>query len=110
MQIEASSILVTGGSSGLGAACAEMLAHRGASVVVVDVSTPEGAMLEAFSDRVLFVKTDVTSESDVRAAIDAGETRFGPLCGVVVCAGVLHAERVLGRDGPASLESFRRVI
>jgi NAD(P)-dependent dehydrogenase (short-subunit alcohol dehydrogenase family) len=110
MQIEASSILVTGGSSGLGAACAEMLAHRGASVVVADVSTPEGAMLEAFSDRVLFVKTDVTSESDVRAAIAAGETRFGPLCGVVVCAGVLHAERVLGRAGPASLESFRRVI
>jgi NAD(P)-dependent dehydrogenase (short-subunit alcohol dehydrogenase family) len=47
---------------------------------------------------------------DMRAAIAAGEERFGPLRGAVACAGVLHAERVLGRTGIASLEEFRRVI
>ena len=66
--------------------------------------------LTEFSDRVLFAPTDVTSEADVRAAIAAGEERFGPLRGVVACAGVLHAERVLGANGVASLEAFRRVI
>ena len=110
MQIDASTILVTGGSSGLGAACVETLARRGASVIVADVAPPRGGTFEGYSDRVLFAPTDVTSEADVRAAIAAGESRFGPLRGAVACAGVLAAERVLGRGGVASLEEFRRVI
>jgi NAD(P)-dependent dehydrogenase (short-subunit alcohol dehydrogenase family) len=61
-------------------------------------------------ERAIFVRTDVTSEADVRAAIAAGGERFGPLRGAVACAGVLHAERVLGRSGVASLDEFRRVI
>ena len=110
MQIDSSTILVTGGSSGLGAACVEQLAQRGARVIIVDVAPPRGDSAREFSDRVLFAQTDVTSEADVRSAIAAGEKRFGPLRGVVTCAGVLLAERVLGRDGVASLEAFRRVI
>lgn len=110
MQIDGSPILVSGGSSGLGAACVEKLARRGARVIVADVAPPRGDRLEEFSDRVLFAQTDVTSETDVRFAIATGENRFGPLRGVVGCAGVLHAERVLGRDCVASLEAFRRVI
>jgi NAD(P)-dependent dehydrogenase (short-subunit alcohol dehydrogenase family) len=110
MEIDASNILVTGGSSGLGAACVETLAGLGARVVVADLMPPNAVVLTRFSDRVLFSRTDVTSEGDVRAAIAAGEDRFGRLCGVVTCAGILHAERVLGREGAASLEAFRRVV
>src|SRR5436190_20127250 len=106
MNLNASTILITGGSSGLGAACVEMLARRGASVIVADVAPPR----EPLPDRALFALTDVTSEADMRAAIAAGEERFGPLRGAVACAGVLHAERVLGRSGIASLQEFRRVI
>jgi NAD(P)-dependent dehydrogenase (short-subunit alcohol dehydrogenase family) len=61
-------------------------------------------------ERAIFVRTDVTSEADMRAAIAAGEGRFGPLRGALACAGVLHAERVLGRTGVASLDEFCRVI
>jgi NAD(P)-dependent dehydrogenase (short-subunit alcohol dehydrogenase family) len=110
MQIAGSTILVTGGSSGLGAACVEMLARRGAGVVVADISAPREPANQESSARTLFAQTDVTSEADLRAAIAAGEDRFGPLRGVVACAGVLHAERIVGRDGIASLEAFRRVI
>lgn len=110
MQINSETILVTGGSSGLGAACVEHLARRGARVIIADLSPPRGNALEEFSESVLFAKTDVTSEADLRSAIAAGEQRFGPLRGVVACAGVLHAERALGRNGVASLEEFRRVI
>jgi NAD(P)-dependent dehydrogenase (short-subunit alcohol dehydrogenase family) len=110
MQIDGSTILITGGSSGLGAACMEMLARRGAQVIVADLSPPRGGVPTEIADRVLFVRTDVTSEADMRAAITAGEERFGPLRGAVACAGVLHAERVLGRAGIASFEDFRRVI
>jgi NAD(P)-dependent dehydrogenase (short-subunit alcohol dehydrogenase family) len=110
MQIDLSTILITGGSSGLGAASADMLAKRGARVVIADLAPPRSGVPAEFADRVLFKQTDVTSEADVRAAILAGEERFGPLRGAVACAGILHAERVLGRSGIASLEAFRRVI
>ncbi len=79
-------------------------------MIVADLAPPRGNAIDEFSETVLFVKTDVTSEADVRSAIAAGEKRFGTLRGVVACAGVLHAERLLGRDGVASLEAFRRTI
>jgi len=110
MKIDSATILVTGGSSGLGAACAEMLARRGARIVIADLAPSRNEVPAEISDRVLFKRTDVTREGDMRSAIAAGEERFGPLRGAVACAGVLHAERVLGRTGIASLEDFRRVI
>jgi NAD(P)-dependent dehydrogenase (short-subunit alcohol dehydrogenase family) len=110
MQIDGSTILITGGSSGLGAACTEMLARRGARIVVADLAPSRDGVPAEIADRVLFTRTDVTSETDMRAAIAAGEERFGSLRGAVACAGVLYAERVLGRTGIASLEEFRRVI
>lgn len=110
MQIDSSTILVSGGSSGLGAACVEMLAKRGARVIIADVTPPRENALGEFADRVLFAQTDVTNEDQVRATIAAGEAKFGPLRGIVTCAGILHAERVVGRSGIASLDAFRRVI
>src|SRR3954447_19914153 len=110
MQIDGATILVFGGSSGLGAACVETLVQRGANVVIADLAPPKNDVVQASRDRVLFARTDVTSEEDVKFAIAAGESGFGPLRGVITCAGVLHAERVLGRDGVASLDAFRRVI
>lgn len=110
MQIDSATILITGGSSGLGAACTEVLARRGARIIVADLAPPRERLPEEIANRVLFRQTDVTSEADVRAAIKAGEDKFGPLRGAVACAGVLHAERVLARTGVTSLEEFRRVI
>ncbi len=102
-------ILVTGGSSGLGLACVQRMAAASAGVVIADVNPPRpGASID--EDRVLYIRTDVTSEADVKSAIDQGIARFGPLRGAICCAGILHAERLVGRDGPASLDAFRRVI
>jgi NAD(P)-dependent dehydrogenase (short-subunit alcohol dehydrogenase family) len=110
MQIAGSTILVTGGSSGLGAACVASLLRRGGFVVIADLASPRDDTVNEYSDRLHFVRTEVTSEADVRSAIMAGEERFGSLRGVVACAGLLHAERVLGRDRIASLEEFRHVV
>lgn len=110
MQIPDKTILVTGGSSGLGEACVHEMTRRGANVIIADLAPPRSELVGDQAARAKFVRTDVTKESDLRDAIAAGEQRFGPLRGAVTCAGVLHAERVVGREGAASLEAFRRVI
>jgi len=94
----------------LGAACVETLAERGARIIVADLAPPRDDVLDRLKNLALFARTDVTKEDELRSALTAGESRFGPLRGVVACAGVLHAERVLGRSGVGSLEAFRRVI
>lgn len=75
--------LVTGGGSGLGQAAAELLAGRGARVVVADVNDEGGAATvgkcEAAGSEAVFVHTDVTREDDVRALVAAAVDRFGRL-------------------------------
>ena len=102
MRIEENTFLVAGGGSGLGEATARMLAASGARVVVADLKgePPEGGR---------FVETDVTDEGSVRAAVNAA-LEVGGLRGAVNCAGVASAEKVLGREGPHSLDSFAKVV
>ncbi len=59
---------------------------------------------------VQFVRTDVTSEQDVGRAIDTAQKSLGPLSGVVQCAGILGAARIVGKQGPHDLALFRRVV
>lgn len=103
------SYLVTGGSSGLGAACVRRLARRGLSGVIADRNPPPAELTDETAGRFVFHPTDVCREEDVTRALDAA-VALGPLRGAIVCAGILHAERILTREGPASLENFRRVI
>jgi NAD(P)-dependent dehydrogenase (short-subunit alcohol dehydrogenase family) len=110
MQINQHTVLVSGGSSGLGEACVRRFLRQGARVIIADLAPPGAEITNEFGSRVFFQPTDVTREDDVRALLQAGEEHAGPLRGAVLCAGIAHAERVLGRDGPASLDAFRRVI
>jgi NAD(P)-dependent dehydrogenase (short-subunit alcohol dehydrogenase family) len=104
MQIEGHTFLVAGGGSGLGAATAGMLASGGANVVVADLKG------EAAGGKVRFVETDVTDEGSVREAIEGATRGFGGLHGAINCAGVASAEKVLGKQGPHSLDSFAKVV
>jgi NAD(P)-dependent dehydrogenase (short-subunit alcohol dehydrogenase family) len=102
VQIEGNTFLVAGGGSGLGAATTNMLATSGARVLVADLKgqAPEGGR---------FVDTDVTDGESVRAAVEAAR-ELGELRGAVNCAGIASAEKVLGREGPHSLDSFAKVV
>jgi len=104
MEIAGRTFLVAGGGSGLGAATAEMLTGEGANVVVADLKG------EAAGDTVRFVVTDVTNEASVRRTIEEALQSFGGLHGAINCAGVASAEKVLGREGPHSLDSFAKVV
>ena len=57
-----------------------------------------------------FVETDVASESSAVNAKNTAISRFGALHGLVNCAGIAPAEKVLGKEGPHRLESFAKVI
>lgn len=111
MRIQGGVFLVTGGASGLGAGTARLLASRGAQVVIADMKAADGAALAAeLGKQARFVETNVASEESARAAVDAAVAAFGRLDGLVNCAGIVHGEKVVGKDGVHSLDAFKRVI
>ncbi|MAO80155.1 SDR family NAD(P)-dependent oxidoreductase [Microbacterium sp. UBA837] len=103
MDISNRTFLVTGGASGLGGATTTALLERGAHVVVADLAgtAPAGSV---------FVETDVTDPDAVAHAVDVATQQPGPLSGVVNCAGIGVAEKVLGKTGPHALDLFMKVL
>ena len=107
MRIENGTFVVTGGGSGLGAATARMFAENGANVVLADVNEEAGETTASeIGDRAKFVRTDVTDEGSVGAALEA----FGALNGVVNCAGIGPAAKVVGRKGVHDLGLFSKTV
>ena len=102
MKIQGRTFLVTGGGSGLGAAVAQNLVSGGATVVIADLEGEE-------SENMRFVKTDVTDEESLRAAVDAADGQGG-LYGAINCAGIAIGEKVLGKRGPHALDSFTKTV
>lgn len=103
--------LVTGGASGLGEASVTELLRKGASAVIVDVDAEKGEKLAAtIGANAIFIKTDVSSEADVRQAIQKTVDAFGKINVVINCAGVVNPGKLIGRKGPLSLEAFNKVL
>jgi NAD(P)-dependent dehydrogenase (short-subunit alcohol dehydrogenase family) len=111
MEIKNKVFIVTGGASGLGLATAQMIVENKGYALIADVNTEGGEKAEKMlGKRAKFVRTDVTDEESVQAAIDTAIEKFGGLHGAVNCAGIGPAERILGRNGIHSLASFSKVI
>ena len=111
MRIEGNAFLVTGGASGLGAATVRRLAAAGAKVAIVDMQEAAGAALAGeIGPAAIFAAADVTSEEQVAGAITAAQKALVAIRGAVNCAGIAAGERVLGRNGPHRLDTFRRVV
>lgn len=110
MQIENNVFVVTGGASGLGAGTARMIVERGGKVVLADVNPESGVRIEAeLGGNARFVRTDVTSDDSARNAFAVAQS-MGQLRGLVNCAGIAPAEKVVGKEGVHQLESFARTI
>ncbi|WP_174733063.1 3-hydroxyacyl-CoA dehydrogenase [Mesobacillus harenae] len=112
MNIKDSVAVVTGGASGLGEATVATIIENGGRAAIFDLQEDRGAALvEKYgSERVLFVKTNVTSEEEVSSAINQTVEKFGAIHVTVNCAGIGTAEKTVGKDKPHDLGSFTRVI
>ncbi|MFA5960590.1 MAG: SDR family NAD(P)-dependent oxidoreductase [Tatlockia sp.] len=93
--------LVSGGASGMGKACAELLGQQGALVVVWDREEDKQ------TNR---IACDVRSASEVEKAMQQTIEQFGVPRICINCAGVAPAKRMVGKEGPMPLSDFQAVI
>ncbi len=111
MRISGSSVLVTGGASGLGAATVRRFAAAGARVTIADLDHELGQELARdVGSEAEFLKADVTDGDGMRVVVRQTAERQKGLHITVNCAGIAPAKKVLGREGPHDLESFARVV
>lgn len=98
--------VVTGGASGIGAACVQVLAARGARVAVLDVNM---GMAEALAREVggLAVRADVGDETSLRDAAARVAAELGEASILVNSAGVLQ---VPVRPSELSMDTYDRVV
>jgi NAD(P)-dependent dehydrogenase (short-subunit alcohol dehydrogenase family) len=109
MEIKGQAAIVTGGASGLGAACARALAAAGAKVAIFDVNEKAAAEV-AIDINGIAVICDVADSNAGEAAVKKAAADHGPARILVNCAGVGPAKRIVGRDGPMPLADYERVI
>lgn len=111
MQITNHTFLITGGASGLGAACSRRFYAAGANIMIADLNVQAGEMLvKELGSRASFQQTDVTQAEAAQAAIDKTCAQFGSLHGLINCAGIAPGEKILGKNHPHRLESFTQAI
>ena len=111
MTISNNAFFITGAASGLGLATAQMIVDNGGFALLADLNAVAGEQAEnQLGAHAKFVQTDVSDETSVQNAIKIALNTFGSLHGLVNCAGIGPAERVLGRQGIHSLASFSKVL
>lgn len=106
MNLQDKLVLVSGGASGLGAACVRMVAAAGGRASILDLNETAAMALCDEVGCAEFYRVDVSDAASVERAVHA----IGRMDVAINCAGIAPAQRTVGREGPASLELFERVI
>lgn len=89
-RLEGKVAIITGAAQGMGAEHARRFVREGAKTIFTDINEAAGARLAAeLGENSLFVRHDVSSESDWQAVVAAGAKKFGPVDVLVNNAGIL---------------------
>lgn len=103
-------ILITGGTSGIGQACTELVTRSGAKVVAMSIQESEGKAIQeqltGEGHQCVFHYGDVSQEDDVKAAVDLAVDKFGRLDAVHANAGVLRNQKIT----ELTVDEFHTVI
>jgi NAD(P)-dependent dehydrogenase (short-subunit alcohol dehydrogenase family) len=99
-------VLVTGGASGLGAACVRMAASAGARAVILDLNETAAMAVCDEVQCAQFFRVDVSDGPAVERALNDVEA----IHVAINCAGIAPAHRTISKEGPAPLDWFERVI
>ncbi len=111
MEIRNCVAVITGGASGLGEACARLFVENGARVALLDLARDKGQTLAAeLGDAAIFCRCDVADDESTAAAIDRAMGIFGAIHVAVNCAGIGAPAKVLGKNGPMSMDVFKKVV
>lgn len=112
MQLSQTHAVITGGVSGLGLAVATHLVSHGGKVVLFDINDDKGltAVAALGSAHALYLRTDVTNETQVSAHLAQAKEFLGGINAAINCAGVLGPGRVLGKEGPMPLSTFQTTV
>ncbi|TDK41198.1 SDR family NAD(P)-dependent oxidoreductase [Antarcticimicrobium luteum] len=96
---------ITGGASGIGAACAEVLAARGARVAILDCNLDQAQEVAGRLDG-MAVHVDVADEASVIEAFAKVEADIGPMAGGVTSAGIVQTPTP---PAEMDMETFDRI-
>ncbi len=112
MQISKHTFLITGAGSGLGKATSFQLAEQGANIIIADVNVEAGEKLAShLKNQSSFIYTDVNDLASIENALLKSIECFGELHGLINCAGILVAERMIKKDGSLfNPEFFRQCL
>jgi NAD(P)-dependent dehydrogenase (short-subunit alcohol dehydrogenase family) len=109
VKVQGKTVFVTGAASGLGEATARHFASLGARVAVLDRDAIKGPSVADALGGAFFL-VDVADAASAEAAVNAAVAQFGAPSVLVNCAGIGTAARIVGREGPADLAAFQRVV
>ena len=111
MDLAIAKAVVSGGASGLGYATAKHIIAAGGHATLLDVNVEQGEKSAAeLGERAHFIRTDVSDQEQVRAAVTQGASLMGGLSIAINCAGIVAPGRVLGRSGPMESDYFSKTI
>ena len=107
-RLEGRVAVITGAASGIGAGTVRMFVDHGAKVIVADMQEAAGrALVAELGENTRFSLCDVTSESDVVAAVDMAVAEFGRLDIMFNNAGIIGA---VGRISEMPVEAWDNTI
>jgi NAD(P)-dependent dehydrogenase (short-subunit alcohol dehydrogenase family) len=91
--------IITGGASGIGSATAQLFTEQGANVVIADISTEHGKLVQRKIDKsgghAIFVKCNVTQSTDCQHAVKTAVEMFGGLDILFNNAGIVRRADII---------------